>query len=185
MIMKILNLNFRSRKAIISDESARRLTAEFLDGATEPAQERQLYDYYTSGHVADDLKAYIDMFAMYASLAPVPASVKSGKTSRVIWSVAASVAVIAAVGVALFFGGSYGRSDNDSLYAGSYIIRDGKKITDIKAIMPLLRSADDYVDSTMRQVDILYPDDYETVIIENALAGITDPQLKAELLANI
>lgn len=183
MIMKILNLNFRSRKAIISDETARRLTAEFLDGATEPAQECQLYDYYASGRVADDLKGYCDMFAMYASLTPAP--VRSGRPSRVIWSAAASVAVIAVIGAAVFFSEADRQPDSESLYAGSYIIRDGKKITDIKTIMPLLRSADDYVDSTMRQVDILYPDDYETVIIEKALAGITDPQLKAELLANI
>ena len=182
--MKILNLNFPRRKAIISDEAARRLTAEFLDGNTEPAQERQLYDYYASGRVADDLKGYCDMFAMYASLTPAP--VRNSKPARrVIWSAAASVAVIAAVGAAFLPVGTDGQSDCESLYAGSYIIRDGKKITDIKTIMPLLRRADNYVDSTMRQVDMLYPDDYETAIIEKALAGITDPQLKAELLANI
>lgn len=182
--MKLLKFNFPNRKATISDTEARRLTADFLDGATEPAQERQLYDYYASGCVADDLKGYTDMFAMYASLAPAPAKAKK-PASRIFISAAASVAVVVSLG-AVFFSNSTGVEHDDiNLYAGSYIIRDGKKITDIKAIMPLLRNADNYVDSTMRQVDILYPDDYETAIIEKALAGINDPQLKAELLANI
>ncbi len=172
-----------SRRQAITDDEARRLTEMFLDGATEPAQEQELYTYYAGRNVADDLKCYRDMFAMYASLTPRSAAGKSSRRPYI--PAAAAVAVLAVVGAYVFSAQSSLSGDNGSVYAGSYIIRDGKKITDLKRIMPTLHRADNYVDSLTSSFDELYPDDTETAILEKALAGITDPQLKAELLANI
>lgn len=182
--MKLLNLiNRRNGRIRITDDEARRLTGIFLDGATDPDQERRLYGYYAGQCVANDLLCYKAMFAMYASLGS-ECAVRHPRR-RGYLSAAAAVAVLAVVGTFVITRNHGGQNDFERVYAGSYIIRDGKKITDLKKIMPAIHRADSYVDSVMRQVDALYPDDTESVILEKALAGVADPQLKAELLANL
>lgn len=167
----------------MSDDEARRLTELFLDGATEPDQERSLYDYYAAAHVADDLLCYKSMFAMYDSLSGKRVVVS--RPRRKYLPAAAAVAVLAVIGASIIAGRHDSRNDFERIYAGSYIIRDGKKITDLKEIMPAIHRADCYVDSVMRQVDALDSENTETVLLERALAGVSDPQLKAELIANL
>lgn len=181
--MKLLGFINRSNNRSMTDDEARRLTDLFLDGATEPDQEHRLYVYYAGTRVADDLLCYKAMFAMYASLGRDDADIRPRRRGYL--SVAAAIAVLAVVGSVVITHDHGDQNDFERVYAGSYIIRDGKKITDLKKIMPAIHRADCYVDSVMRQVDALYPDDTESEILEKALAGIADPQLKAELLANL
>ncbi len=185
--MRILAFPFKS-KSVISDDEARRLTQLFLDGDTTADQESKLYDYYSQTRLASDLESYREMFAWYAGLGRESQTAGERRTSRSrVVAVAASITALFLIGVGLTIG-LQSKSDEvspDVLYAGSYIIRNGKKITDINQILPELRQADRYVDSTLsaysRQVTV----DPEMSIISDALRNIDDPEIKAMLLADI
>ena len=96
----------------------------------------------------------------------------------------ADVCLVCAGLFAGFYVTSYETSDN-RLYAGSYIIRDGNKITDIDAILPELHKADRYVDSTLCAINCPVPENPEQSIINEAVRHITDPDIKAMLLADL
>ena len=128
------------------------------------------------------------MFGWYAGL--VPTSKSSGDNSRRrtrFIAVAASISALFLIGVGLIAGlpkNSESLSP-DGIYAGSYIIRNGKKITDIKQILPELRQADRYIDSTLSAFNRPNIVDPEKSIISDALRNIDDPEIKAMLLADI
>ncbi len=183
--MKTIKLRFNPRP-LISDDVARKLTASFLDGSTTPDEEKTLYAYYGDGKVADDLECYQPMFAWYVKLEREAAPMRS-RSHRPRFVAAAAAAVIILVGAGLFAGFyvmSYETSDN-RLYAGSYIIRDGNKITDIDAILPELHKADRYVDSTLCAINCPVPENPEQSIINEAVRHITDPDIKTMLLADL
>ncbi len=174
---------FKSKIERLSDSEARLLTSKFLDGATDVSDERRLYDYYNSGKVAAELNQYRDMFRMYAAMdSHRPKAVRVGFDYRYI---AAVVAVVLITGIVVTIGHRVNNDPMAELYAGSYIIRNGKKITDIKRIMPEIRWESEYVDSVLNTCDILQVDDIEREIIENAVLQIDDPETRELFLANI
>ena len=182
--MKILAFPFKT-KSVISDEDARRLTQAFLDGDTSPEQESRLYDYYSRKSVASDLLCYREMFAWYAGLGKDEnVAGRRQKRTRFI-AVAASVSLLAVIAAVMFAIPHSDDNSPESLYAGSYIIRNGKKITDIEQILPELRIADHYVDSTLSAFNRPSSADPEIEVINSALRYIDDPEVKAMLMADI
>ena len=184
--MKIIRFSFTPRPSV-SDDVARRLTAEFLDGLTSRSDEKKLYVYYAGKTVAPDLECYRSMFAWYAALE------RSEHQALPIWrnrrfiASAAAIVMLALVGAGLIIGSAVTSNDmsEHNLYAGSYIIRNGQKITDIDAILPELHRADRYVDSTLSVMNHAEPDDPEQLIINEAIRHITDPDVRAVLLADL
>lgn len=184
--MKIIRFSFTPRPSV-SDDVARRLTAEFLDGSTTPSDEKKLYAYYARKTVASDLECYRQMFAWYAALE------RSEHQALPIWhnrrfiASAAAIVMLALVGAGLLIGSAVTSNDmpEHNLYAGSYIIRNGHKITDIDEILPELRWADRYVDSTLSATKYEFPDDPEQQILDDAIRHITDPDVRAVLLADL
>lgn len=179
--MKLLKFNSRHRSTISHDE-ARLLTALFLDGATTDADERRLYAYYRSSSVDPELEPYREMFAWYDSLAE-PAG-HDRHSYRRHGLIAASVTAALLVGVGLFTIPSTD-ADAANIYAGSFIIRDGKKITDLSVILPELRNADRIVDSTMNAIESHNPENIEREVLASALSSVADPQVKEMLLAEL
>lgn len=185
--MKILAFPFKTQ-SVISDDEARRFTQMFLDGDTSVKQEKMLYDYFLQRKVASDLECYREMFNWYAGLASASKSTSNSRRSRTrLIAVAASISALLLIGIGLIAGLP---KDSDTLspdriYAGSYIIRNGKKITDIKQILPELRQADRYIDSTLSTFNRPPIIDPEKSIISDALGNIDDPEIKAMLLADI
>ncbi|MBP2690557.1 MAG: hypothetical protein J6B44_01850 [Muribaculaceae bacterium] len=177
--MKIIK--FISRKTI-SDNDARRLTGLFLDGATSPDEERQLYAYYSRHRVAADLARYQSMFSWYETLAAEPAK-KSGNRHRNL-AAAATVAVLLTTGwmVIDFLRAGNSNFDACDLYAGSYIIRNGQKITDIDKIMPELQNADRLTDSVLCAAEIDKCEDIELLTIDDEFSSISNPEVRAFLL---
>lgn len=182
-------LKFKSNLSpTISDKEARRLTTAFLDGDTTPEQERTLYDYYRGGgRVADDLECYRQMFAWYADLENSAKSEPDRRSGRPRLAIAAAVTALVLIGVGFTVGkmSDLGESSFDRMYAGSYIIRNGKKITDINEILPELRKADRIVDSTLTASVLNYPDNPDVIIINEAVKNITDPDVREILLADL
>lgn len=185
--MKILFFKTKSG-SVISDDHARRLTQEFLDGSTTIEQEQTLYRYYAGRHIAADLECYRSMFEWYVQLELRSHRDEESRAKRKRFLVAAAaITVLALVGAGFLFSPapSSGDLSLERMYAGSYIIRDGKKITDIKQILPELRRADQYVDSTLKAYSPQPDYDPEHLMISDALSNIADPEIKAMLLADI
>lgn len=183
--MKILN--FKSNVTPhLTDEEARRLTVAFLDGSTTPEEERELYNYYSGKRLAPDLECYRQMFAWYDNIES-HATTKYDRRSTRFFATAAAIAALLLVGVGLTIGISSDGAEQsvDRMYAGSYIIRNGKKITDIKEILPELQKADRIVDSTLTASVLNYPDNPDVLVLNEAVKNITDPDVRAMLLADL
>lgn len=121
-----------------------RLVEQFMAGATSPAEERRLYRYYAAhGSLPADLEQYRPMFAWYASLQ------KPARRPMAKRAVAAAIATLLIAGAIVGFVKYGGRNDDDlyACYKGSYIVRDGQKIDDLRQIYTTLCAAELYADS--------------------------------------
>lgn len=141
----------------ISHDEARVLTELFMAGATTCADEKDLYTYYNSDDVASDLLQYRDMMRWYAAGMPAKTIRKPHIAHRMvrIWriaGIAAMLAIVFTTGISYL---SYRNERNEELamYEGSYIIRDGKKITDLNEILPELKRAEAYVAQNTQNYD--------------------------------
>ena len=119
------------------------LVEQFFEGATSGAEEKELYAYFSSDGVSAELEPYRSFFRyvdeeMPGALAPVePLSISPKRANRRFMlrmiASAAVVAALIAVGVSVALKGRVGENDP---FAGSYIIRNGVRITDPKIIRP-------------------------------------------------
>lgn len=119
------------------------LLENFFEGRTSLADERVLYDYFSSDSVNPLFGNYTEMFRQLGS------SQHDEDRRRTVWnrigwwgmSVAAMVALTLTLGTDLMM---TPRPSNDmlALYEGSYVIENGRKITDLTTIMPRLHKAE-------------------------------------------
>ncbi len=132
----------------INDRNITRWVERFLDGDTTCAEENELYRYFSRRNLPAEVEQYREMFAWYSSLGgeqiqPELKPVKAENKVRILrlrpwqWiSVAASIAILLAVGFIFRPASSPALSEEYLAYQGSYIIRDGKKITDLSIVVP-------------------------------------------------
>lgn len=143
---------------------------KFLDGDTTCAEERELYHYFSRKDLPEEAEPYREMFAWYASLqqaasvtelekvhdshADTPASkVRILRMRAWQWiSVAAILAILLTVGFMLRPSTS-NISEEYMAYRGSYIIRDGKKITDLNIVVPEILRAEQFLNESVEEVD--------------------------------
>ncbi|MDR1762606.1 MAG: hypothetical protein LBR64_01440 [Dysgonamonadaceae bacterium] len=120
------------------------LVSRFFEGRTNKAEEREIYEYFAAGAVPDKLRVYRPLFADFAALdsvsgqeneLPKQENTEQRQAKKRLWftsGIAASVAVL--LGLGIYFHTASATSENP--YEGSYIIRNGKKITDPKIVGP-------------------------------------------------
>ena len=135
-----------------AEKKMRQLVARFLKGETSNADEQRLYDYFSRDEVAESLKEYQEMFRWYAGLGGQAEGCKKLSLRRALnyWviSAAASLLLFLSVGYAIH---DYRKQQEEyAMYEGSYIIRDGKKITDLRIILPELKEAERKVAELMQ-----------------------------------
>lgn len=146
----------------ISHCEARRLTEAFLDGQTSLEEERALFLYYNNGDIADDLEENREMMQWYAAglkLENSPLKKDSSAKIRGILKVwlpaAAAIAVAFTLAFNLYKDEEHGLSDEEyAEYEGSYIIRNGKKITDLAEIMPEIKANEEYSERLQRIINV-------------------------------
>lgn len=137
----------------INDDDGRRLMDKFLAGSTSNAEERMLHDYFAQEDVAEEMMPYREMMAWYAALEGKRVAQKQdvehrdglkNRRSLMRWvtiavSAAAAIAVVAVTGISRFMEQDEVFDDEMlKMYAGSYIVRDGKKVTDLKKVLPVI-----------------------------------------------
>lgn len=163
--------------------TAARLLERFLDGDSTPAEERALYALYTStarGSLAPELEARRDMMEWYAAMAP-------SRRRRRIPAIAAGIGAFVAVAAGLTFALGGGSDDDNGLYAcyrGSYVVHNGKRISDLAEIHTALAraefTADSLLDASERQSQLLESDP-EARMIDMAVSSIGNPELAGQI----
>lgn len=120
----------------------------FLEGETSNAEEQTLYEYFNCQEVASSLTPYREMFLWFA--AGMPENKCHHFPVKRILGIAASLLLLFGIGFGMW---QYQKQQEEyALYEGSYIIRNGKKFTDIKQILPELKATEQEVmDMTKQQ----------------------------------
>lgn len=122
----------------IDKNNAGEWVEKFLEGQTTTNEEQELYSFFANGPVPRHLKKYRPMFAWYAGgMAGEPPRPKKVVMHR--WqpvAVAASVLLAFAVSAGLWMKNTPYKYES---LEGSYIVRNGHKITDIERILPELK----------------------------------------------
>ena len=119
----------------------------FMEGETTNAEEQAIYRFFRSGDVPEHLQVYAPMFAWYEEGMPdgmKNTSVMSKKItfwksiSSGVWSMGIAAMLVIGIGLGILFGWDGDADDEWSCYEGSYVEINGKRITDIKEIMPII-----------------------------------------------
>lgn len=176
----------------ISHCEARRLTEAFLDGQTSLEEERALFIYYNSGEIADDLEENREMMQWYAAgLKLDDSSQKKKSPARIrsffkVWlPTAAAIAVAFTLVFNLYTDEGGALSDEEyAEYEGSYIIRNGKKITDLAEIMPEIKANEEYSERLQRIINANSMTSDE--LLEDMIyTEYPSPQLRQDILNTI
>ena len=116
----------------------------FMEGETTNAEEQAIYRFFRAEEVPEHLKPYTEMFTWYEEGMPEE-ELSKPKTQPLwkripleIWStgIAAMLVVGIGLGIVLSFGDN--QHEDWSCYEGSYVEVDGKRITDIETILPII-----------------------------------------------
>lgn len=187
----------------IDISTIRRLIDRFMLGETTLLEERQLYAYFKRTDIPAELEAFRPMFNWYDSLmANTDESSDETKTvsskftirSKFIkllgeinswqWAgIAAMVALILTVGV-ISYKSSTTIPEEYLAYKGSYIIRDGKKITDLRIVVPEIIQKRQFVDENLNVIaeKLAASDDaFINACIDNT--DLSDPLIRNRFLA--
>lgn len=172
----------------INDNNYTLWVEKFLDGETTCREEKELYDYFSRPSLPEDAEAYREMFAWYSSLQIGNENTNKNSihhlsddaSSRVRilhlrpwqWiSVAATVALLLTAGFIFQPSREY-VSEEYMAYQGSYIIRDGKKITDLNIVVPEILRTEQMLDEQLSQMNRSF-DEMDNAVM-NAVASDLD-----------
>ena len=116
----------------------------FMEGETTNAEEQAIYRFFRTEEVPEHLKSYTEMFAWYED--GMPEKVSSQPASKPLWKrlpleiwsmgIAAMLVIGIGLGIVLSFGNN--QHEDWSCYEGSYVEVNGKRISDIKTILPII-----------------------------------------------
>lgn len=126
--------------------------ARFMEGETTNAEEQAIYRYFCTANVPEHLKPYAPMFAWYKDGMPedalaeevkpkAPVMKKKSLWKRIpleMWSMGVAAVLVVGVGLGVILSWGEGSGEEWSCYEGSYIVVNGKRITDEKTIMPII-----------------------------------------------
>ena len=116
----------------------------FIEGETTNAEEQAIYRFFRTEEVPEHLKPYTEMFTWYEEGMPEEELSKPKaqplwkRIPLEIWStgIAAMLVIGIGLGIVLSFGDN--QHEDWSCYEGSYVEVDGKRITDIETILPII-----------------------------------------------
>ncbi|MCC8071694.1 MAG: hypothetical protein LIO90_07835 [Bacteroidales bacterium] len=188
----------------LSEPQARSLLERYYDGSTTPAEEAALTAYLSQPGLPADLALEGAILGWTAEVFEAPKTDtpkgQRGKGAGLTWrqwarrlSVAAAIAVLATA-FTLFISREARLQQLYAQYEGSYVIRDGKKITDISEILPDLLAAEqlsqrlELYEMTHEPVipEIEVPEPAEILTLEEILTEeIADPQQRQLVIDNL
>lgn len=176
----------------LADDDARRLLERFDAGLTSVDEERDLYAYFRRKTLPPDLEPLRGLMAWYeggcigepAQPAPVAEPSHRRKRRFGLLGAAASAALLIGIGITAI---TLGHEDSDdsfaTLYAGSYVIRDGKKITDPDLIRDEILRTEALADS-LALIGSRY-DDPDRLISNAVRSAYADNPYTAQLIIDM
>ena len=128
----------------ITNKNIEEYIQRFMEGETTNAEEQAIYRFFHTEEVPEHLKPYTDMFAWYEEGMPeekLPKPKTRPLWKRIpleLWSMGIAAMLVISIGLDIVL--SFGDSTNEewSYYEGSYVEVNGKRITDVEAIMPII-----------------------------------------------
>lgn len=128
----------------ITNKNIEEYIQRFMEGETTNAEEQAIYRFFHTNEVPEHLKLYTDMFAWYEEGMPeekLPTPQARPLWKRIpleLWSMGIAAMLVIGIGLGIVL--SFGDSTNEewSCYEGSYVEVNGKRITDVEAIMPII-----------------------------------------------
>ena len=131
----------------------------FSAGDTTAAEEEAIYRFFAAGKIPRHLRRYKKMFAWYAGRMPYdPSEILSIKQKRrekaIFWSAAAAVAAIVTSLSFALINNSSSIQREYKIYEGSYVEVDGRKIRDLRVIMPQIRKIESHCNYITMSLDI-------------------------------
>jgi hypothetical protein len=125
----------------MTEKDIEELLGRFFEGYTSNTEERQLYDYFSGEDVPERLLQYKPLFACLEAVVPEVSCEEEATVCRksygkwILWPCAAA----ALLALALLNPFGLGNKPPDP-YEGSYIVRNGVRITDLEIIRPELEA---------------------------------------------
>lgn len=159
----------------VTKDNVEQFIGRFMEGETSNAEEAALYKFFREENIPEKLKMYKPMFAYFEGglkreepLVHEPHAQKRWR--RYILPVITGVAAcfIGAVGFM-----HYEQKQNlYNSYSGSYVIEHGRRLSDIRQIMPKLKMVEMHAD----EAELQHRSDRLT---KNVLNDIADPSIRA------
>ena len=116
----------------------------FMEGETTNAEEQAIYRFFRTEEVPEHLKPYTDMFTWYNEGMPEEEISKPKiqplwkRLPLEIWSMGIAAMLVIGIGLGIVLSFDNGQHEEWSSYEGSYVEVNGKRISDIKTIMPII-----------------------------------------------
>ena len=116
----------------------------FMEGETTNAEEQAIYRFFRTEEVPEHLKPYTDMFTWYDEGMPEEKLSKPKiqplwkRLPLEIWSMGIAAMLVIGIGLGVVLSFDNGQHEDWSCYEGSYVEVDGKRITDIETILPII-----------------------------------------------
>ena len=119
----------------------------FMEGETTHAEEQAIYRFFRTDNVPEHLKEYAPMFAWYEEGMPEEKKMEDSTIKRNtfwkriplgVWSMGVAAILVIGIGMGILSGLDKDMEDECSCYEGSYVMINGKRITDEKKIMPII-----------------------------------------------
>jgi IS5 family transposase len=181
-----MTIKFFTKGKTLSRDEATALVKRFFDGDTSLADEEKLYKYFATGKVNSSLKQYAPMFGWYANELQTPVK-KHTHNWRYIAAAAVAMGVIATVGIRNYNAATSLTDEEQRLaeiYAGSYIVRNGVKITNMKEVLPaIMQREKERKDMRERFAELTPPKiDVRQRAIEEMFGDIEDDYVRNELI---
>ena len=128
----------------ITNKNIEKYIHRFMEGETTNVEEQAIYRFFHTEEVPEHLKPYTDMFAWYEEGMPeekLPKPKTRPLWVRIpleLWSMGIAAMLVIGIGLGIVL--SFGNSTNEewSCYEGSYVEVNGKRITDVETIMPII-----------------------------------------------
>ena len=126
----------------------------FLNGQTSNIEEQALYRFFATDDIPHNLQKYKAMFDWYAG--GMKGELLKAKQKRhlrplmIRWMTAASILLASGIGLGIY---QYQQKEEYDCYEGSYIIRNGEKISDIKQILPELRKTTQLAEQEIKKAE--------------------------------
>ena len=128
----------------ITNKNIEEYIQRFMEGETTNTEEQAIYRFFHTKKVPEHLKPYTDMFAWYEEGMPkekLPKPKTRPLWKRIpmeLWRTGIAAMLVIGIGLGIIL--SFGDSSNEewSCYDGSYVEVNGKRITDVKKIMPII-----------------------------------------------